>query len=72
MAVFGTSTIAAMDAFLRLQTLTTGTASVNATLREILRKGGWSVLVLWECWTRDPVSLRKRLENFFHEADSPE
>jgi DNA mismatch endonuclease (patch repair protein) len=39
---------------------------------KVLRKGGWSVLVLWECWTRDPVSLRKRLENFFHEADSPE
>jgi hypothetical protein len=35
MAVSGISTIAAMDAFLQLQTLTTGTTSVNATLREI-------------------------------------
>jgi DNA mismatch endonuclease (patch repair protein) len=29
-----------------------------------LRKDGWKVLVLWECWTRDPNSLRKRLEAF--------
>ena len=29
-----------------------------------LRKGGWKVLVIWECWTRDANSLRKRLEAF--------
>lgn len=29
-----------------------------------LRKDGWKVLVVWECSTRDSISLRKRLENF--------
>jgi DNA mismatch endonuclease (patch repair protein) len=29
-----------------------------------LRKDGWKVLVLWECWTRETESLRKRLEAF--------
>jgi DNA mismatch endonuclease (patch repair protein) len=30
-----------------------------------LRKDGWNVLVIWECWTKDTESLRKRLETFF-------
>jgi len=29
-----------------------------------LRKDGWKVLVLWECWTRDLRSLRLRLQSF--------
>ena len=29
-----------------------------------LRKDGWEVLVIWECWTRDAESLRRRLEAF--------
>ena len=29
-----------------------------------LRKDGWEVLVIWECWTRDTDSLRGRLEAF--------
>jgi len=29
-----------------------------------LRKDGWKVLVIWECWTRDTDSLRKKLEAF--------
>lgn len=29
-----------------------------------LRKDGWKVLVIWECWTRNTDSLRKRLEAF--------
>jgi DNA mismatch endonuclease (patch repair protein) len=29
-----------------------------------LRKDGWEVLVIWECWTRDIDSLRGRLEAF--------
>ena len=31
---------------------------------DALRKDGWAVLVLWECDTTDPVTLRKRLESF--------
>jgi DNA mismatch endonuclease (patch repair protein) len=29
-----------------------------------LRKEGWKVLVVWECWTRDQDSLRNRLKGF--------
>ena len=29
-----------------------------------LRKRGWKVLVLWECWTKDLNSLTARLEAF--------
>jgi len=29
-----------------------------------LRKDGWEVLVIWECWTRDTEFLRKRLSSF--------
>ncbi|HEY6489831.1 MAG TPA: very short patch repair endonuclease [Terracidiphilus sp.] len=34
-----------------------------------LRSAGWRVLVLWECWTKDLVSLRSRFASFF-ETDS--
>ncbi len=29
-----------------------------------LRKAGWDVLVLWECWTRTPEKVIGRLANF--------
>ena len=29
-----------------------------------LRKEGWKVLVVWECWTRDTESLGRRLDRF--------
>ncbi len=29
-----------------------------------LRKEGWKILVLWECRTQNPESLRKRLQAF--------
>ncbi len=29
-----------------------------------LRRGGWGVLVLWECWTADLDSIQKRLAAF--------
>jgi DNA mismatch endonuclease (patch repair protein) len=29
-----------------------------------LRKDGWKVLVVWECWTRDIERLTKRLRTF--------
>ena len=35
-----------------------------------LRKEGWKVLVIWECWTRDPDSLRRRLSAFLGETPS--
>ena len=28
------------------------------------RNRGWKVLVVWECSTRDPISLRDKLEKF--------
>ena len=32
-----------------------------------LRRDGWSVLVVWECWLRDPDKLVDRLSAFFGE-----
>lgn len=32
-----------------------------------LRGDGWKVLVIWECWTRNPAALRARLEAFLTE-----
>jgi DNA mismatch endonuclease, patch repair protein len=29
-----------------------------------LRRDGWKVLVVWECWTRDPSALKDRLVRF--------
>jgi DNA mismatch endonuclease (patch repair protein) len=29
-----------------------------------LRKDGWKVLVVWECWTRDTAALKERLVRF--------
>jgi DNA mismatch endonuclease (patch repair protein) len=29
-----------------------------------LRKDGWKVLVVWECWTRNPSALKDRLMRF--------
>lgn len=34
------------------------------TLR-LLRKQGWSALIVWECQLRDPQRLQRRLERFF-------
>lgn len=31
-----------------------------------LRKDGWKVLVVWECWTRDILKLEARLRAFLH------
>jgi len=30
----------------------------------LLRKQGWKVLTIWECWTKDVAKLEKRLHNF--------
>src|SRR3990172_10714426 len=32
--------------------------------RTTLRKRGWRVLVVWECWTRNETSLTSRIERF--------
>lgn len=36
-----------------------------------LRKNGWHVLVIWECWTRDLSSLSKRLQGFLRGSNLP-
>lgn len=34
-----------------------------------LRKDGWQILVVWECWTRHPEErLLPRLESFLHDT----
>ncbi len=30
-----------------------------------LRREGWTILVVWECWTRDVVKLQTKLDAFF-------
>lgn len=32
-----------------------------------LKRQGWQVLVIWECWTRDVESLRRRLVEFLEQ-----
>ena len=29
-----------------------------------LRRQGWRVLIVWECWTRNPKTLERRLRRF--------
>jgi DNA mismatch endonuclease (patch repair protein) len=36
----------------------------DAQVRERLVEGGWEVLVVWECETRDHVALRERVAGF--------
>lgn len=33
--------------------------------RKQLKKQGWDVLVIWECWLRDKVKTRSRISSFF-------
>jgi len=33
----------------------------------LLKKDGWKVLIIWECWLKNPKTLIKRIENFFQE-----
>jgi len=35
-----------------------------------LRRDGWDVLVIWECWTKDNSSLLRRLELFLAKGSS--
>lgn len=30
----------------------------------LLRRNGWQVLVVWECWLRKPETLKERVVNF--------
>jgi len=32
----------------------------------VLRKTGWKVVTVWECWTRKPDALRERLAVLLH------
>jgi G:T-mismatch repair DNA endonuclease (very short patch repair protein) len=34
---------------------------------EALKKAGWKVLVVWECWLKDTLSLEARLLNYLQE-----
>lgn len=35
--------------------------------QSLLREGGWRVLVVWECQTKDPADLHERITRFFDE-----
>jgi len=32
--------------------------------RAALRKGGWKILTVWECWTKNPSKVTEKLSNF--------
>ena len=32
-----------------------------------LKKDGWRVLVVWECWIREPKTLEKRIAKFLRD-----
>ena len=32
----------------------------------VLRKSGWKVITVWECWTKNPEALRHRLAALLH------
>lgn len=34
--------------------------------RKDLRKSGWEVLTIWECWTKDIDSLERRIRTFLN------
>jgi DNA mismatch endonuclease, patch repair protein len=36
----------------------------DARNRAVLRKKGWTLFTVWECWTRNPVKLTERLTRF--------
>ncbi len=35
--------------------------------RAVLRRDGWKLLTIWECWTRKPATLTERLVAFLAE-----
>lgn len=37
----------------------------------MLRKGGWKVITVWECWTRKPTQLTERLAVLFRGITPP-
>lgn len=38
----------------------------DARSREALKKNGWDVLVVWECWTRDLKNVEEHLRLFLN------
>ena len=46
------------------QTKLDGNKARDVINRRRLRKLGWKVLVIWECWTRNPALLKRKLCNF--------
>ncbi|MCA9064259.1 MAG: DNA mismatch endonuclease Vsr [Planctomycetaceae bacterium] len=47
----------------------TGNVVRDRRNRDQLRKLGWQILTVWECWTRDPEKLYARLQSFLLPAD---
>jgi DNA mismatch endonuclease, patch repair protein len=43
-----------------------GNMERDKKFRRMLVQMGWKVLVIWECETRKPVSLKRKLENFLY------
>jgi DNA mismatch endonuclease (patch repair protein) len=44
-----------------------GNVGRDERCRRALRRIGWKVLVLWECETRDPKKLLRKLARFLHD-----
>jgi DNA mismatch endonuclease (patch repair protein) len=43
-----------------------GNIERDKKILSLLRKDGWQVFVVWECWLRKPDLLKKRVEGFFN------
>lgn len=47
-----------------------GNVSRDRKNRRKLRAAGWSVLVVWECWTKDiEIKLQPRLKKFLQDSE---
>jgi len=44
-----------------------GNVERDKKVRKALKKDGWKVLVIWECWTKNPKILNDKLMSFFND-----
>ena len=47
-----------------------GNVARDAVANDALRRAGWRVLVVWECETRDMITLAEKLKRFLDLAAS--
>jgi DNA mismatch endonuclease (patch repair protein) len=53
------------------QTKRAGNVKRDRRNLEALRQAGWSVLIIWECDTRDPIGIKKKISTFLDLINKP-